>query len=78
MSQDLEITVNRRRFDASDGVRARMSAAEIAALVGVPARNAVVERETARERYTSVPCSGEIEVQAGMHFLVTREFVMGG
>ncbi len=78
MSEEYEITVNRRRFSAADGVKPQMSAAELAGLAGVPAANAIVEREIARDEYELVPCDAIVEVAGPMHFLVTRHFVMGG
>ena len=45
----LEIYVNRRKFDEGDGVQPEMTGAQIAALVGVPADNAVVRLETRKE-----------------------------
>ena len=79
MTRDsLEITINRRRFGAAEGVLPVMTAANIAGLAGVPADNAIVEREIARNTYE--PVTGEIPIamKSGMHFLVTRHFVMGG
>ncbi|CAH1655402.1 hypothetical protein [Chelatococcus asaccharovorans] len=78
MQNKIEITVNRRRFDGSCGVTSQMTAAEIAGLVGIPAQNAIVERETARNAYEAVSADAQIAIEAGMHFLVTRHFVMGG
>jgi len=78
MSNGLEITVNRRRFDHSDGVGLEMTAAQIAALVGIPAQNAVVERETAKNELELLEHTTAMKIAGGMHFLVTRHFVMGG
>lgn len=78
MRDVLEITVNRRRFDRSDGVTSEMTAAEIAALVGIPAQNAVVERETAKNELELFEGATAMKIAGGMHFLVTRHFVMGG
>lgn len=78
MQDPLEITVNRRRFDRNAGVHAAMTAEAIATLVGVPVRNAVVEREVGPGAYERLAPGDEISVKTGMHFLVTREFVMGG
>ena len=78
MSDVLEITVNRRRFDRSDGVNQAMTAAQIAALVGIPAQNAVVERETAKNELELIEGEAAMKIAGGMHFLVTRHFVMGG
>jgi len=78
MQDPLEITVNRRRFDRTAGVYAAMTADAIATLVGVPVRNAIVEREVGPGAYERIVPGAEIPVATGMHFLVTREFVMGG
>jgi hypothetical protein len=51
-----------------------MTGAQIAALVGVPADNAVVRLETGSE----IPVSEDIAIKSGMHFLVTRKIVEGG
>ena len=73
----LHIFVNRRRFETGDGVMERMTGAQIAALVDVPADNAVVRIENG-------PNAGEIgvgdsvEVRNGEHYLVTRKVVEGG
>ena len=42
----LHIFVNRKKFEEGDGVRAEMTGEQIAALVGVPADNAVVREES--------------------------------
>jgi len=87
---DLHIFVNRRKFEEGDGVRSEMTGRQIAALVNVPAENAIV-------RVESVPSGGEvgvvvetspepsevgvdtvINIVTGMHFLVTRRIVEGG
>ena len=52
---DLHIFVNRRRFEEGDGVRSEMTGRQIAALVNVPAENAIV-------RVESVPSRGEVGV----------------
>ncbi len=70
-----EILVNRRRFGL---VAAQMSGADIAAMIGVPADNAVVERETLAGGLEEVPLDRAFEVRAGQSFLVTRAYVMGG
>lgn len=74
----LEITVNRRRFERQQGVKELMTASEIAALVGIPSVNAVVEREISRNVYEVVSGNAPVVIADRMHFLVTREFVMGG
>ncbi|MEM5583802.1 hypothetical protein WNZ15_15160 [Roseibium sp. AS2] len=78
MTDMLEITVNRRRFDTRNGVTQEMTTADIAGLAGVPAQNAVVEQEGDRNELVLVPCDTRLEITTGMHFLVTRHFVMGG
>lgn len=78
MGQRLEITINRRRFNLDDGVSAQMTPADLANLIGIPPENAVVEREVERDRYQVIPCNSEVSVNDGMHFLITRHFVMGG
>ena len=78
MSDRLEITINRRRFDNTQGVNPVMTAADIAGLIGVPAENAVVEQETGRDEYVPVAGDTPVQMKGGMHFLVTRHFVMGG
>jgi hypothetical protein len=73
----LHIFVNRRKFEEGDGVKEKMTGAEIAALVQVPADSAVV-------RFDSGPDKREIgidevtEIKNGQHFLVTRRIVEGG
>jgi hypothetical protein len=73
----LHIFVNRRTFEEGDGVRPEMTGAQIAALVEVPAANAVI-------RYDSGPDKREIgvdevvRIKNGDHFLVTRKVVEGG
>ena len=73
----LHIFVNRRKFEEGDGVRPEMTGAQIAALVEVPAANAVI-------RYDSGPDKREIgvdevvRIKNGDHFLVTRKVVEGG
>ena len=78
MANTLKITVNRRRFDARHGVKPAMTAAELAELIDIPARNAIVEREGDNNELFSVPSDAPIDIEPGMHFLVTRHFVMGG
>lgn len=52
---DLHIFVNRRKFEEGDGVQPEMTGRQIAALVNVPAENAIV-------RVESVPSRGEVGV----------------
>jgi hypothetical protein len=73
----LHIFVNRRKFERGDGVTERMTGAQIAALVDVPADNAVVRLEggpTPRE----IGINEVVEIKNGQHFLVTRRVVEGG
>ncbi len=71
----LHIFVNRRRFEEGDGVKKRMSGAEIAALIEVPAENAVVRRE---KDQSEIPVDTVVAVENGDRFLVTRKVVEGG
>ena len=73
----LHIFVNRRKFDEHHGVHREMTGAQIAALVGVPAENAVVRQEVHGE-LQPVPLDKPIEIKNGAHFLVTRRKVEGG
>jgi hypothetical protein len=75
--RNLHIFVNRRKFDAADGVRSEMTGAQIAALVDVPADNAVVRLEKGGEP-REIPVAETIHIKDGMHFLVTRKVVEGG
>jgi hypothetical protein len=73
----LHIFVNRRKFERGDGVTERMTGAQIAALVDVPADNAVVRLEggpAPRE----IGIHDVVEIKNGQHFLVTRRVVEGG
>jgi hypothetical protein len=74
--EHLHIFVNRRKFEEGDGVHAVMSGAEIAALVGVPADNAVVREESPQKR--DIPVTEKVDIKNGEHFLVTRKIVEGG
>ncbi len=76
--QSLHIFVNRRKFEESDGVKATMSGAEIAALVDVPAANAVVRWDTGPDKGTEIAVTQEVNIKVGDHFLVTRKIVEGG
>jgi Multiubiquitin len=73
----LHIFVNRRKFERGDGVRSEMTGAQIAALVDVPADNAVVRLESGGEP-REIPVTETIHIRNGMHFLVTRKIVEGG
>jgi hypothetical protein len=72
----LHIFVNRRKFEEGDGVMAEMTGAQIAALVGVPADNAVVREESPEEREIGI--DQRVHIKNGEHFLVTRKIVEGG
>ena len=74
--EQLHIFVNRKRFEEGDGVRPEMTGKEIAALVGVPADNAVVREESPKKRDIGV--DEKIHIKNGEHFLVTRKIVEGG
>ncbi|MXW28835.1 MAG: hypothetical protein F4Z80_08225 [Chloroflexi bacterium] len=73
----LYIFVNRRKFEKGDGVKPKMTGAEIAALIGVPADNAVVRFES-RQGLIEISPTETIEVKSGFQFLVTRKTVDGG
>lgn len=73
---NLHIFVNRRKFEVGDGVKPHMTPAEIAALVGVPADNAIVRYDSGPQKGDEV--TGAIQVKNGDHFLVTRKVVEGG
>jgi hypothetical protein len=72
----LHIFVNRRKFEEGDGVRREMTGAQIAALVGVPASNAVVREESPHKREIGI--DEVVHIKNGEHFLVTRQVVEGG
>ncbi len=72
----LHIFVNRRKFEEGDGVRPEMTGTQIAALVGVPADNAVVREESPDKR--DIGLNETIPIKNGEHFLVTRKIVEGG
>ena len=73
----LHIFVNRRKFETGDGVRERMTGAQIAALVEVPASNAVVRLESGPDP-REIGINETVDVSNGDHFLVTRKVVEGG
>lgn len=73
----LHIFVNRRKFERGDGVKEQMTGAEIAALVGVPANNAVVRHDSGPDK-TEIGINQTIDIKNGDHFLVTRKTVEGG
>ena len=76
-SLGLHIFVNRRKFEEGDGVRPQMTGAQIAALVGVPADNAVVRFDTGQDK-REVGINEVVNIKNGDHFLVTRKVVEGG
>ena len=73
----LHIFVNRRKFEEGDGVTAEMTGAQIAALVEVPADNAVIRRDSGPDKQEIAP-TDTVQVKNGDHFLVTRKIVEGG
>jgi len=75
--KELHIFVNRRKFGRSDGVKDRMTGAEIAALVGVPAETAVIRLDTGPDK-REIGVTEVVHIQNGQHFLVTRKVVEGG
>jgi hypothetical protein len=75
---NLHIFVNRRKFETGDGVKPQMTRAEIAALVEVPAGNAVVRYDSGSEKGKEIENDQPIHVKDGDHFLVTRRVVEGG
>ena len=74
--EHLHIFVNRRKFEEGDGVRPEMTGGQIAALVGVPADNAVIREESPEKREIGV--NEVVHIKNGEHFLVTRKIVEGG
>ena len=74
--EHLHIFVNRRKFEEGDGVRPEMTGGQIAALVGVPADNAVIREESPEKREIGV--NEVVHIKHGEHFLVTRKIVEGG
>jgi hypothetical protein len=74
---ELHIFVNRRKFERGDGVNETMTGTQIAALIGVPAENAVVRRDTGPDK-SEINVSETVRVKNGDHFLVTRKVVEGG
>jgi hypothetical protein len=75
--EKLHIFVNRRKFDEADGVRKEMTGGQIAALVNVPADNAVVRLESGAEK-REIGINETITIKNGEQFLVTRKVVEGG
>jgi hypothetical protein len=75
--ESLHIFVNRRKFEEGDGVRPEMTGAQIAALVGVPADNAVVRLDSGPDK-REIGINEVVKIKNGEHFLVTRQVVEGG
>jgi hypothetical protein len=73
----LHIFVNRRKFERGDGVKREMTGREIAALVGVPAENAVVRFDLSHDK-KEIGIDEVVHIKNGEHFLVTRKIVEGG
>jgi hypothetical protein len=73
----LHIFVNRRKFEEGDGVRERMTGAQIAALVEVPPENAVVRIDSGPDK-REIGVNEVVDVKNGEQFLVTRKVVEGG
>jgi hypothetical protein len=74
----LHIFVNRRKFEEGDGVLPRMSGTQIAALIEVPAENAVIRYDSGPEKGQEITATQVIEIKNGEHFLVTRKIVEAG
>ena len=74
----LHIFVNRRKFEEGDGVLPRMSGAQIATLVEVPADNAVIRRDSGPDKGQEIATVQVVDVKNGDHFLVTRKIVEAG
>lgn len=75
----LHIFVNRRKFENPPDARvaSEMDGAEIAALVDIPAQNAVVRRGNDGSG-PDVPIAQKVSVKNGDHFVATRKHVDGG
>lgn len=73
--EHLHIFVNRRKFEEGDGVKREMTGAAIAALVEVPAENAVIRWE---HDQLEIGIAQIVHVKNGDRFLVTRKVVEGG
>jgi hypothetical protein len=70
-----EIFVNRRRMLIAIP---SPTGAQIAALLGVPPDNAVVEREDGKGGLEMLAIDAPFNIEPGQSFLVTRQFIMGG
>lgn len=66
--------INHRPFPIT---QPHLTGAELAALLGVPADNAVVEAERDGE-LALVEIDAQVALRPGDSFLVTRQFIMGG
>ncbi len=75
----LHIFVNRRKFENPPDARvsSKMNGAEIAALVEIPAQNAVVRRGNDGSG-SEVPIAQKVDVKNGEQFVATRKQVDGG
>jgi hypothetical protein len=73
----LHIFVNRRKFDEEKDVKPVMTGEEIAALVDVPASNAVVHLESGPDQ-REIAIDETVPIKNGLQFLVTRRTVEGG
>jgi hypothetical protein len=74
----LHIFVNRRKFEEGDGVSPSMSGAQIAALVEVPADNAVIRWDSGPKKGQEIAATETVPIKTGDHFLVTRKIVEAG
>ena len=77
-SEHLHIFVNRRKFEEGDGVLPSMTGAQLAALVEVPAENAVIRYDSGPNKGQEISASEVVAVTNGDHFLVTRKIVEAG
>jgi hypothetical protein len=77
--RELEIFVNGKvKTSKEDGVTNPMSVDAIARLVGLSAETAVVRRRKGEDGHVGEPLSGQVHVECGEHFVVTRKTVEGG
>jgi hypothetical protein len=72
----LNIFINGKKKDQSDGVKDPMTVDELAILGGTP--GGVVREEQGESGKAGDPLTGSIHIKPGMHFLVTRPSVSGG
>jgi hypothetical protein len=75
--KSLHITINRRAFTDADGVQSSMTGAQLAALVDVPAENAVIRLENGPNP-RPIEVTETISIQNGNKFAITRKTVQGG